>query len=170
MYCPSCSKEASRDQKFCRSCGMDLQAVAELVASQPNVSKQAQRREPTLDDRQRSMVIWGMILMLAAVGVGASLKILSKDQIHLAGAFTPYLSVISLLIAFFGMGLMVYPFLQTSRNRRSRPDMALTHEPGGSLEPEMLVEKPSSVTEHTTEFLEPLPLRTDVRNTAPQSD
>jgi hypothetical protein len=116
------------------------------------------------------MVVWGMILLLSAVAVGASLKILSKDQIQLAGAFTPYLSVISLLIAFFGMGLMSYPFLQTSRTRRSRLAAPITHHPGAPLEPVMLVEKPSSVTEHTTEFLEALPLRTDARKTAPQGE
>jgi zinc-ribbon domain len=31
MYCPACGTEASTDQKFCRSCGMGLQMVFQLV-------------------------------------------------------------------------------------------------------------------------------------------
>ena len=34
MYCPSCGQATSTEQKFCRSCGLSLEKVAESVAEQ----------------------------------------------------------------------------------------------------------------------------------------
>src|SRR6185503_9365280 len=34
MFCPDCGKENSPEQKFCRSCGLSLEKVAESVAEQ----------------------------------------------------------------------------------------------------------------------------------------
>ena len=34
MYCPNCGNQNSADQKFCRSCGLGLQKVAETLSDQ----------------------------------------------------------------------------------------------------------------------------------------
>ena len=34
MYCPNCGKQNSADQKFCRSCGLGLQKVAQTLSEQ----------------------------------------------------------------------------------------------------------------------------------------
>lgn len=170
MYCPNCSAESSADQKFCRLCGMELQAVAELINSQTDIAKPDERKEGVFQGQQRAMLIWGMILTLGAVAIGASLKILGKENIQLAGDFTPYLNVIMLFIAFIGMGLMCYPFLQMifppsgSPQRRSPKAEAAV-----KLNPELLTDEPSSVTEQTTRFLEPSEPRTR-RDTVPHGE
>jgi len=33
MHCPSCGTDTTLEQRFCRSCGMDLETVSKLVAA-----------------------------------------------------------------------------------------------------------------------------------------
>ncbi|MEK6289741.1 MAG: zinc ribbon domain-containing protein [Acidobacteriota bacterium] len=171
MYCPNCSAEPSKDQKFCRSCGMELQAVAILLGAQSNIAKAERPDEALFHGHQRAMLIWGMILTLGAAAFGSSLKILGKEHIQLAGEFTPYLMVITLVIAFFGMGLMCYPFLQMISPKR-RTSLAATpkSESIGDPNSALLQEEPPSVTEQTTEFFEATQLATKPRDTAPQTE
>src|SRR5436309_6874713 len=105
MYCPTCSSEASTEQKFCRSCGMELQAVAELIRDQTPIIKPKSPEQPNFEARQRAMLISGLIITFGAAAVGASLKILGKENIHPVGELTPYVSVIAVVAAIFGMGL-----------------------------------------------------------------
>jgi len=173
MYCPNCSMEASTDQKFCRACGMELQAVADLVAGQAGIAKPDNATGGTFQTRHRAMIIWGFILTFGAAGIGAGLKILGKENIHPAGELTPYISVIAVLLAFFGMGLMSYPFLQMmSPGRRSRSSRAATpnSEPTVKLKPELLTELPPSVTDLTTELLDASESPIKVRDTAPRDE
>ena len=171
MYCPNCSSEASPDQKFCRSCGMELQAVADLVGAQTNIGKPERPKDSFFHSRQRAMVVSGMILTFGGVAVGTSLKVLGKEHIQVAGDFTPYLMVIALLIFFFGMGLMCYPFLHMkSPHRRSSLPGSPKPEPTVRLEPKLLAEEPATVTEQTTDLLEGSPLIAEVRDTAPHGE
>jgi len=165
MYCPNCSTEASTDQKFCRTCGMELHAVAELVSSQSSTARPESPARGGFQTRRRAMIIWGLILTFGSVGVGSALKILGKENIHPAGEFTPYVSVIFLLLAFVGMVLMSYPFLLMSSGRKY--SASTKAEPTAKLQPDLLTEQPSSVTEGTTEFFEDSEAPVKARNTAP---
>ena len=169
MYCPNCSTEASAEQKFCRSCGMELQAVAELISGQANIAKPEKSKE--VQRSQRAMLIWGMCMTFGGVAAGSSLKVLGREHIQVAGEFTPYLMVLALLICFAGMGLMCYPFLQGKSGKpRSQKTTAPTSEPTIRLSPELLAEEQPTVTEHTTAFLESSEARIKVRDTAPHND
>jgi predicted amidophosphoribosyltransferase len=54
MSCPNCSAEASTEQKFCRFCGMELQAVAELINEQtPMVKPVATENRVSMQDNER---------------------------------------------------------------------------------------------------------------------
>lgn len=171
MYCPNCSTEASTDQKFCRSCGMELRAVAELIRDQSPMVKPESPQEPTFEARVRGMLIWGLIITLGAAAAGASLKILGKENIHPLGEFTPYVSVIAVVAAIFGMGLMCYPFLQQTWSKPSSRKPALPKpEPTIKLRPVLLPEEQPSVTDQTTELLEASEARIKVRDTAPQNE
>ena len=171
MYCPNCSSEASTEQKFCRSCGTELQAVAELMRVQTPMVRPETSQEPTLEARQRAMLIWGLIITLGAAAVGASLKILGKENIHPAGEFTPYVYVSAVMAAIFGMGLMCYPFLQqTWRKPGSRKPLLQKPEPTIKPRPALLSEEHPSVTEFTTEFLEAYEVKAKAADTAPQKE
>jgi hypothetical protein len=146
---------------------MELTAVAELLGAQINIKKPEQAKGWA---GRQAMLRWGLVLMFGGVAVGSGLKILGNEHIQVAGQFTPYLMVINLMIVFLGMGLICYPFLQMVSPRR--PKAALPANPPATIKlaPELLSEEPSSVTEQTTEFLEAHPIRTGVRDTAPQSE
>lgn len=45
MFCPTCGGETSQAMRFCRSCGMELQPVAEIIA---------QRRSAVVSERTRA--------------------------------------------------------------------------------------------------------------------
>lgn len=167
MYCPNCSNEASTEQKFCRACGMELHAVAELISSQTGIAKPEKRKEVLLHGGQRARLLWGMILTFGGVAAGSSLKILGREHIHIAGDFTPYLMVLALMTTFFGMGLMCYAFMSgnpRSKKPAARPETTIR------LKPELLSEEQPAVTEHTTAFLESSEARIKVRDTAPHNE
>ena len=165
MYCPNCSAEASTEQKFCRSCGMELQAVAGLIKDQSPMVQPERAQKAAANFK--AMVIWGFIIMFGAVAVGASLKILSKENIQPLGAATPYVSVIALIAAFLGMALLCYPFLaQTWIKPLSRKPAFDKPKPTIKLLPD---EQPS-ITEQTTEFLEGSEARLNARVTGPQNE
>jgi hypothetical protein len=173
MYCPNCSAEASSEQKFCRSCGLELLEVAGLISRQTDIASPGTRKDRSLDGRRRAMVLWGMSLSLAALAAGSSFKILWNENVRIAGQFTPYLLPITLLVLFFGFGLMCYPFLRVLAPR-ARPDHPLsskierTSEQTSELTGELTPELPpiqASVTEQTTKFLEESEARIPVRGT-----
>jgi hypothetical protein len=150
---------------------MELHAVADLIRNQIQITQPEEPKEACIQGRRRTLIIWGMILMLVAVAFGSSIKILAKEQIQIAGAFTPYLMVITMLAIFLGMGLMCYPFLQgmsakpSSRKPKSSQSEATIKFAG----PLLLAQEEPSVTERTTEFLEASEARIKIRDTAPQN-
>lgn len=124
---------------------------------------QAQKAKANL----KAMVTWGFMVMFGAVAVGASLKLLSKENIQPLGAATPYVSVMALIAAFLGMGLLCYPFpAQTWIKAPSRRPAVDKPKPTIKLLPE---EQPR-VTEQTTEFLRGSEARLDARVTGPQNE
>jgi hypothetical protein len=150
---------------------MELQAVAELIRVQTPMVRPETSQEPTLETRRRAMMLWGLIMTFGAAAVGASLKILGREGIHPAGEFTPYLSVIAVVAAIFGMGLMCYPFLQQTWSKpSSRKPPLPTPEQTIKLRPALLSEEHPSVTEFTTEFLEASEARAKAPDTAPQNE
>jgi hypothetical protein len=165
MYCPNCSAEASTDQKFCRSCGMELEAVAGLIKDQSPMVKPEHAQDAAF--RVKAMLIWGLIITLGAAAAGASLKILGKENIHPLGEFTPYVSVIALIAAIFGMGLMCYPFLAQTWAKPNSRKLAL-RKPASTIK--LLSDEQPGVTEQTTEFLQASEARAEVRVTGPQNE
>jgi hypothetical protein len=168
MYCPNCSTESQVEQKFCRSCGMELTGVVELIRGQADIET-ADCKVSFFQRRHRAMLVLGTILMLAALLFGSSVKILSKEHIQIAGEFTPYLMVFNLLLLFVGMGLICLPFLlMMSSSPRAGKPVGKKAEATFKLDRHLLPEEPASVTEQTTEFLRASEAGV-IATTAPQS-
>jgi hypothetical protein len=149
---------------------MELTKVAELIRGQSDLDKR-DAAVTVFQRRHRTMLILGMVLMLAAVLFGSSLKILSKENIQIAGEFTPYLMVVNLLLLCIGIGLICFPFLlmMTNSPRAGKPVSNRT-EGTLKLDPQLLSDEPASVTEQTTEFLQSSEAGVTARTAAPQKD
>jgi len=105
------------------------------------------------------MLIWGMILSLASLAAGSSLKILGKEHSQVAG---------DLLRVMAPRAKPGKP--TTSKSERTTE---LNSELGSELDSEPPLELSSeqpSVTEQTTKFLEESEARIAVRDTAPHSN
>jgi zinc-ribbon domain len=159
MYCPKCGAQAPSNQKFCRSCGQDLNMVSQVVTGQP-----------VTDTCKRGPMIWGIIMFLGGAALGSVIKILNKEGIHVAGGFTPYLMALIILMIFASFGLMIYSMSPLMSGRRRLPQAE-----GGSArttkaQPVALPESMPAITEYTTELFDGEGAVVRAGTTAPQSE
>lgn len=146
MYCPNCGKTNSGDQKFCRSCGMQLELVVKSLVEQLNAP------DTSLVEKQRSLDHWITIIAASTISlfVGAVLWgiiysiIIVKGEV-LAGSI--FLAVIIGLVLF---GLLV--LYRESLAKRSSKQPSLTGDTAKLLS-EPRIEPITSVVEGTTELL-----------------
>ena len=152
MHCPNCGTKVSTEQKFCRSCGLELQAIQQLVTHQLSGVKPVQTRAAL-----RARVAWLMFSGIAVMFSGAGLLSLEKRY-----GWGDWAGLLGLLMVIGGVLLALYaglePVLFPPKPFRKLPQPAeqfaaattskLTLTPGA--EPVL------SVTEHTTRTLEPV--------------
>ncbi|MGH9873364.1 MAG: zinc ribbon domain-containing protein [Pyrinomonadaceae bacterium] len=156
MHCPSCGAETTLDQRFCRSCGMDLETVSKLVAehSSPDRLKlEKSLSEKASQQRMYHSLKWGMICLILGMAVLTVVKTLALDKtFNLAGA----------LLLFMAMGLMCYSVLAPLHERASNSKKLPESDRTGELpETETTKELPparvpvpvASVTERTTQLI-----------------
>jgi len=70
MYCPNCGNKTSADQKFCRSCGLGLQKIAQSLSDQLPT-----RLDKSLQQRKEKFEKLG-VAALSIFGAGVSIPIL----------------------------------------------------------------------------------------------
>jgi len=157
MFCPNCGNQAASDQKFCRSCGMNLQKVtpaliehlAETGPDQLQMETSAEVRR-----RMRRNVLWGTAIMFIGVAYGIIGKVMiHEDIVSGAGA----------LISIIGMFWLVYSLISvgfgsmSAPRDLSRPGKLPDAKTTAQLTPERAPEKAlgvmPSVVERTTDLL-----------------
>ena len=155
MHCPNCGNQAAAEQKFCRSCGLELQAIAQLVTQQmsgktgspPPKSDAAQVR------RMFRLLFAGVCVLISGMALLAVNKTLISDAaVGLAGIFTVLLGT---LIAFYGV---IGPMLHTPKGVRQslQPTELPAAETTSKLALASGAEPVLSVVEETTRTLEPV--------------
>jgi len=107
MYCPSCGKENSAEQRFCRACGLRLQVFSEALAKELSPGVSANELERDRGPRKlgsQPLLMLGFLIMMFGVILGVIGKnMLSMEWISSGGALT----------AIVGMALMGYSVIRS---------------------------------------------------------
>lgn len=113
MHCPSCGAETTIEQRYCRSCGMDLETVSKLVTA--HSSPEALKREKSLtkkaiQQRMYQSFKWGVIFFILGMASLATTKTLGFAKVFNLGP---------LFLLFLGMGIMLFGALSPMRDHRA---------------------------------------------------
>ena len=179
MFCPQCAAQNSDGVKFCRKCGMELEAVALVLSdlsSQP-IDRTGKRSEPTtaqdwLEKRSAAVrnISTGMSLLVVSVLIGVAMAFFVPSNI-------PWILAWAVLVGWMAMwggievGNGIAGLLEAKNRlrlsgiagRESRVDATTNPLPSAGQPPIVMnpspvlrSSPPSSVTEGTTRHLDDL--------------
>lgn len=160
MYCPCCGIQTSLDQKYCRSCGMDLQMISQTVGEhQGHIVEKNEARQKRLERWGKITSLIGIsVLSLLLIGAFICLSIsalfgISFDAFGF-GSFAPVVAAIGFCSIIIGGGLMAYPSI--SKELRTLQPAKLTKKAQTTVELSITNtgEQMPSITEGTTDLLE----------------
>jgi hypothetical protein len=150
MYCPSCGRENSEHQRFCRSCGLKLKMISAVLTNEPPA---AERDDASIDISRLLRKGWqnpqayGFLVIV----LGLIIIIFGKT-IFLDKTFSDIGATISLigggLIGLKGLMLLAPRWFSSSPKAIAREESIL------DLPPKQLSGEPPSITEHTTKHLD----------------
>jgi uncharacterized membrane protein YvbJ len=150
MFCPNCGKTNSTDQKFCRSCGLRLEQVVQLLVEQLT----APDADEKLVLKQRSLDRWINVVagITVSILVGAVIWGIIYSIIIVKGAVITG----SIFLAFI-LGIILFTLLilyrESLAKKSSKEQPSLTKSETAKLLSEPPIEPVPSVVERTTELL-----------------
>jgi hypothetical protein len=157
MHCPRCGTIAGAGQQFCRSCGVNLEKVAELIGESSALETRG-AEDLRLKDLQRKHESWGGVAGLIALGLSLVLFIaIVFTQIIMRGGLLILPGSLLILLA-LAAGVMGY--FQSSakalKQKLAQTQLPQTTETPAHAQPINLsgIRTPASVTEQTTRLLE----------------
>lgn len=155
MHCPNCGTQASADQKFCRSCGLELQAISQLVTQQLAGQTITTPSERAVERRARvaRLLFLGLCTL---IGGAVVLEFEKRFELGTPGWLTGQ------ILAFGGLLIMFYAVLRPTffpqKTIRSLPSPVepVVADTTSKLALTPAAEPVASITEHTTRTLEPV--------------
>jgi predicted nucleic acid-binding Zn ribbon protein len=153
MYCPKCGKENPEKPRFCRSCGLGLQTIAEALVNERSATKSDYSSIEIVEPEQkrwRSPLLYGLLMILLGMAIVMFGKKIAAEEL---------IADLGTLIGVIGIGLLGFKGVllirsQASSSRSSKT--LLEGRPTTELPPALPAGEPASVTEHTTRHFEPI--------------
>jgi hypothetical protein len=159
MHCPRCGTNATVGQQFCRSCGLNLEKVTELLGDELSVEPLSSNEERArLRERQRKLEQWGGIAGLVTfllILLTLIVVVFSQMTLKQSALVIPGLLLILLAIGAAVMGLF-QTYSKSLMGKLANPPRPRPLEVPGSNETRKLEgyrEPVPAVTEGTTELL-----------------
>ncbi len=157
MFCPNCGANNSTEQKFCRSCGLNLEQTSiSLLEQLPNA------QAANLTARERRLEKFGAIAF-GGFGIVIGISVLGIIYAILTGMILsgkqPWFGVLLILFIVFGLLTVSYIiFSEDLKDRKNKLKSNASHAElpsadTGKLLQESFVEPVPSVTEVSTELL-----------------
>lgn len=156
MFCPSCSANNSVEQKFCRSCGMNLEGtVASLLEQFPDGARSELQKQEQKLERFGNIAFTGFAVVLGLGVLGLLYWILDKMVI---GEASPLPGI--LLMAFIVFAALTLSYVVMNEHLKEKraklgklPDQLPAAKTGKLLDESRFEPVPTSVTEGTTQLL-----------------
>ncbi|MEP6901268.1 MAG: zinc ribbon domain-containing protein [Actinomycetota bacterium] len=156
MFCPNCGAENKSEQNFCRSCGLKLDAISQVVAEQFPTKEYAefQKRKELFEKLGifsiSSFGLIGIAFLLALVGY-YKMILFGADVIFLSGLAA--FMVFGLLSVFFFNYPKLFMKFDKINPRLSPIEQEKISTPTNKLIEDKPFEPVPSVTENSTELL-----------------
>ena len=153
MYCPNCGKENAEETRFCRSCGLGLQTISELLVNERSATESDYSSIEIVEPEQkrwRNPLLYGLLMLLFGMAIVMFGKKIAVEQL---------IADLGTLIAVIGIGLLGFKGVLLIRSQASSSQQAktlLVGKPTTELPPALPSGEPASVTEHTTRHFEPI--------------
>jgi len=156
MFCPNCGANNSTEQKFCRSCGLNLEAAAQSLLEQiPSAANAGLLKRKRALEKFGGIAFTGLGIAILSGIIGLIYLILTK--MVLSGS-SPAAGLILILFVIFAALTLAYVFMNETLKKKG-PNPEMTRELGKGDETGKLLEEghfeAASVTVRTTDLLYP---------------
>lgn len=154
MFCPNCGGKNSRQQRFCRSCGLNLEKTAESLAEQ-FPAKSDESLEKQKDKLERAGV--ALLSVFGAVGIGILFYLIIFKMILAEGKFFAGFAFLTLIVCAL-LALLFFTRANSIKDAAAKSRLQQTNElPEDETSAKLLndsyFEPVPSVTERTTDLL-----------------
>lgn len=159
MFCPNCGTRNSSEQKFCRSCGLNLEKSIESLLEQLPTAESANLLKRTKMLEKYGNFAFGGFAIVFAIGILAGIFTIF-NKLVLSGENVILGLLLGLFIIFAVLSLIYVILNETLSEKKANAKPVFINELDGNAPAKQLEDKPleasavpPSVTERTTDLL-----------------
>ena len=157
MFCPNCGANNSTEQKFCRSCGLNLEKTAESMLEQIPSAESAELLKRQKNLEKFGNIVFGGFGVVILTAISAMIYFVFTKMILSGENIFAGILLIAFLV-FAGLSLTYVAFNEDLKERKQKANPTLKNELTKKQDTaKLLEEKPfepiPSITENSTDLL-----------------